>query len=201
MGIHGPVNEAQTEALGRVQRAQQHLLTLINDILSFARLEAGQVQIEPVDVEMTGVIEELSGLMAPQARSSGLEIRMHQAPPGLMVRADRGRLMQILLNLTSNAFKFTDSGSVEVRMTSTSDRVQVHVADTGRGIPKEYITTIFDPFVQARRGVDEQKGGVGLGLTISRELARLMGGTLTVASEDGRGSTFTLDLPRSDGRR
>ena len=114
-----------------------------------------------------------------------------------MVRADRLRLIQILLNLTSNAFKFTDSGWVRIRVAATADRVQVHISDTGRGIPSHQMAAIFDPFVQVRRVDDEKKGGAGLGLAISRELARLMGATVSVESEGRRGSTFTLDLPRS----
>ena len=196
MAIHGPVNEAQMDALGRIQRAQQHLLTLINDILSFAKLEAGQVQIEATDVEMRGVIDELSTMIAPQARMSGLEMRIDAGPPDLVVRADRARLIQILLNLTSNAFKFTDTGWVEVRVAGAPDAVLVHVSDSGRGIPEHRLASIFDPFVQVRRVDDQQKGGAGLGLAISRELARLMGGAISVTSEEGRGSTFTLELPR-----
>jgi signal transduction histidine kinase len=196
MSIHGPVTDEQAAALGRIQRAQQHLLTLINDILSFAKLEAGQVQISPSQVLVRSVIEELSGMSAPQARMSGLEIHFDPGPEGLVVRADRARLIQILLNLTSNAFKFTEAGRVDVRAVATDGSVQFHVSDTGRGIPAEKFSKIFDPFVQARRGPEEDKGGAGLGLAISRELARLMDGTLTVISEEGRGSTFTLELPR-----
>jgi signal transduction histidine kinase len=196
MSIHGPVTEEQTASLNRIQRAQQHLLTLINDILSFAKLEAGQVQIAPGDVLVRSVVEELSGMIAPQARASGLEMRIDSGAEGLVVRADRARLIQILLNLTSNAFKFTDKGSVEVCASATDSAIQFQVTDTGRGIPPEKVSKIFDPFVQARQGPEEDKGGAGLGLAISRELARLMDGTLSVVSEEGRGSTFTLELPR-----
>jgi signal transduction histidine kinase len=196
MSIHGPVTEEQTASLNRIQRAQQHLLTLINDILSFAKLEAGQVQIAPGDVLVRSVVEELSGMIAPQARASGLEMRIDSGAEGLVVRADRARLIQILLNLTSNAFKFTDKGSVEVCASATDSAIQFQVTDTGRGIPPEKVSKIFDPFVQARQGPEEDKGGAGLGLAISRELARLMDGTLSVVSEEGRGSTFTLEPPR-----
>lgn len=197
MSIHGPVNPDQIEALGRIERAQQHLLTLINDILSFAKLEAGQVQILPTAVDAASVIEELGELLAPQIRSSRLDVRLHPVTDRIVVRADRSRLMQVLLNLTSNAFKFTDAGSIDVRVNSTPEAVQFRVTDTGRGIDAERLASIFDPFVQARRAPYDDEGGVGLGLAISRELARLMGGTVTVESTPGEGSTFTLELPHA----
>jgi signal transduction histidine kinase len=196
LAIHGPVNDEQVAALGRIKRAQQHLLTLINDILSFAKLEAGQVQIAPTELEVRSVVEELGGLLAPQAQASGLSLRVDAGPPGLTVRADRARLIQILLNLASNAFKFTEKGSIELCALAKDDTIQFQVTDTGCGIVAERVGSIFDPFVQARRGPDEEKGGVGLGLAISRELARLMDGSLSVVSEEGRGSVFTLELPR-----
>lgn len=197
MSIHGPVTDEQNAALARIQRAQEHLLTLINDILSFAKLEAGQVSIELTGIEVRPVIEELNALIAPQAESSRLDLRVDPGPAGLAVQADRARLLQILVNLASNALKFTENGWIEVRVQATAHEVQFHISDSGCGIVAERLPRIFDPFVQLRKSSTDEKAGVGLGLAISRELTRLMNGTLSVVSEEGSGSTFTLQLPRA----
>ncbi|MGZ8469704.1 MAG: ATP-binding protein, partial [Gemmatirosa sp.] len=197
LGVHGPVTDAQTHAIGRIRRAQEHLLTLINDILSFAKLEAGQVVVTLEPVSVRALVDELASLVRPEAARRGLALGVDAGPDGLLVRADGGRLMQVLLNLTSNALKFTDAGTVGLGVAAGDDWVELHVSDSGRGIPRDRLAAIFDPFVQARGAADEQKGGVGLGLAIGRELARLMGGDLVVASDEGRGSTFTVRLPRS----
>ncbi|MGZ8493438.1 MAG: ATP-binding protein [Gemmatirosa sp.] len=197
LGVHGPVTDAQTHAIGRIRRAQEHLLTLINDILSFAKLEAGQVVVTLEPVSVRALVDELASLVRPEAARRGLALGVDAGPDGLLVRADGGRLMQVLLNLTSNALKFTDAGTVGLGVAAGDDWVELRVSDSGRGIPRDRLAAIFDPFVQARGAADEQKGGVGLGLAIGRELARLMGGDLIVASDEGRGSTFTVRLPRS----
>lgn len=198
MGIHGPTTPAQAEAMERIRRAQQHLLTLINDILSFARLEAGQVRLELEEVEVRDVLLELQPLVGPQAGERGLRLEVRRGAPGVRVRADRERVIQILLNLVSNAVKFTEPGGhVSISCAATRSAVSVRVRDTGGGIPADRLEEIFDPFVQAGRSSAERRQGVGLGLAISRELARMMEGELTVASVVGRGSTFTLTLPRA----
>jgi PAS domain S-box-containing protein len=194
MEVHGPVTEAQRVALRRIQRAQDHLLTLINDILAFAKLEAGQVQVVSDSVPTRPVLEELTVLVMPEAAARGLRLEVDPGHEDARVRADRARLVQILLNLASNAVKFTDAGCVSISVANVGDRVHFRVADTGCGIPADRIAAIFDPFVQVQSRVDETRG-VGLGLAISRELARLMGGTVDVSSTEGVGSTFVLDLP------
>lgn len=196
LGVHGPVNDAQRNALGRIQRAQNHLLALINDILAFAKLEAGQVQVVPEPLPARLVLEELGALVMPDASARGLALTV-DLETSHTVYADRGRLMQILLNLTSNALKFTETGTVTISVSEVNDRVQFCVADTGRGIPSDRIETIFDPFVQIQARVADSGDGVGLGLAISRELARLMGGTIMVSSTEGVGSKFVLDLASS----
>jgi signal transduction histidine kinase len=197
MGVHGPVTEGQHEALARIRRAQQHLLTLINDILSFAKLEAGQVHVTLGAVPVRAVVEELATLVRPDAESRGLTLRVDPGADEVRVQADQARLMQVLTNLTSNACKFTERGSVEVLVEPSEAAVALRVRDTGRGIPAHQLESIFDPFVQARSAADEQAGGVGLGLAISRELVRMMGGELAVESTVGEGSTFTVRLPRA----
>ncbi|HEU0052487.1 MAG TPA: HAMP domain-containing sensor histidine kinase, partial [Longimicrobium sp.] len=196
MGIHGPVTPSQVEVMGRIRRAQQHLLTLINDILSFARLEAGQVRLEMEEVEVASVLLELRTLTEPQAAAKGLALRDCRSPGGVRVRADRERVVQVLLNLVGNAVKFTERGEVEISVEVAPSTVSIQVRDTGPGIAPELLGEIFDPFVQAGGPVEARRQGVGLGLAISRELARMMEGELTVESTVGEGSTFTLTLPR-----
>lgn len=195
LGIHGPVTDAQREALERVQRAQQHLLTLINDILGFARLEAGQVQLNLRSVPVASVFHEVRQLVEPQASAKGLAIEWLVGPLDVHVHADEQRLKQILINLASNAVKFTASGTVSLGWNVEGTSVRMRVQDTGPGIAPEHLTAIFEPFVQAGESDRERAHGVGLGLAISRELTRLMGGRLAVRSELGKGATFTLDLP------
>jgi signal transduction histidine kinase len=197
MGIHGPTTPAQAEVMERIRRAQQHLLTLINDILSFARLEAGQVRMELEDVEVRPVLLELRPLVEPQAEAAGLRLEVSRVPDGTRVRADHERVIQILLNLVSNAVKFTPpGGEVAITCSATAADVSIRVRDTGPGIPADRLEEIFDPFVQVGRSSAERRQGVGLGLAISRELARMMEGELVVDSVVGQGSTFTLTLPR-----
>jgi len=197
MGIHGPVTAAQLEVMSRIRRAQQHLLTLINDILSFARLEAGQVRLELEDVQVPHILMELRPLVEPQAQAGGLTLEVSRGSPDVAVRADRDRVIQILLNLVGNAVKFTPpGGSVAITCAAAPAVVSLRVRDTGPGIPPERLAEIFDPFVQVGRSSAERRQGVGLGLAISRELARMMEGELTVESVVGEGSVFTLTLPR-----
>ncbi|HEX8242617.1 MAG TPA: ATP-binding protein [Longimicrobium sp.] len=196
MGIHGEVTPGQVEVMHRIRRAQQHLLTLINDILSFARLEAGQVRLELEDVTVAHVLLELRPLVEPQAQEKGVGLEVERGADA-RVRADRERMIQVLLNLVSNAVKFTAAGGqVSVTAEAGEETVAIRVRDTGSGIPQERLQEIFDPFVQVGRSSAERRQGVGLGLAISRELARMMEGELVVESEVGRGSTFTLTLPR-----
>jgi signal transduction histidine kinase/CheY-like chemotaxis protein len=199
MGIHGPVTPDQTQVMQRIRRAQQHLLTLINDILSYARLEAGQVRLELEDVPVAHALAELRPLVEPQAGARGLRLEV-DGGAGIVVRADRERLTQILLNLASNAVKFTEpGGEVAITCSATRDVVSIRVRDTGPGIPEDRREEIFDPFVQVGRSSAERRQGVGLGLAISRELARMMEGELVVESVVGQGATFILTLPRAEG--
>jgi signal transduction histidine kinase len=201
MGLPGPVTGEQRRYLGRISRAQGVLLGLIDDVLNFARLEAGRIDYRSEPVPLAATLERLEELMAPQVRERELAWECEAGGEGLAARADAERVLQILVNLASNAVKFTaPGGRVHVRVEADGDTVRVHVADTGRGIPAERLPEVFDPFVQVdrERGEESQKG-VGLGLAISREMARAMDGDLTAASTPGVGSTFTLTLPRADG--
>ena len=194
--IHGPVTEAQRRSLERVRRNQQHLLSLINDILNFARLEAGRVELHIEELAVDPLLLELEALMEPRVEGAALRYEYERCDPGLRVVGDPERIHQILLNLISNSIKFTPAhGAIRLTCDADAERVHVRVHDTGRGIPADRLESVFDPFVQVDRRAQGEAQGVGLGLAISRDLARAMGGELTARSELAVGSTFTLSLP------
>ena len=202
MGVRGEVTPDQADYLARIQRASRHLQTLIGDILDFTNIEAGRTQYELTDVNVDDVMEESAELLAPQVAECGISFTRTACTGGTsgtacLAHADRKKLRQILVNLLANAIKFTPTtGHVSLGATASGGRVKIHVTDTGRGIPEYALATIFDPFVQVDRdGTEARYQGIGLGLSICRELARGMHGELTVVSEKGTGSTFTVELP------
>ncbi|MDF1501632.1 HAMP domain-containing sensor histidine kinase [Roseisolibacter sp. H3M3-2] len=198
MGIHGPVTPAQEDALARVQRSKAHLLTLINDVLNFARIDAGQVRYAIAAVPLGESLAGVEALVAPQVRARRQTLTVDACDGRLAVRADPDKLRQLVLNLLGNAVKYTpEGGTITVSCDADPGRVRVHVRDSGPGIAPDRLASIFEPFVQGERALNRPDEGVGLGLAISRELAHGMGGTLTVASEVGRGSTFTVTLARA----
>ncbi len=198
MGVHGPVAPPQEEALERIQRAQRHLLSLINDVLNYARIEAATVQYLRERVPVAEMLEGLDALVAPQLAARSLRYTCEAVDDGMAAMADGEKVRQVLLNLLSNAVKFTpEGGEVRVSADAEGERVRVHVADTGPGIPADKREAVFEPFVQLGRGLSSVQEGTGLGLAISRDLARGMGGDLTVRCGDEGGSTFTLVLPRA----
>ena len=194
-GIQGPVNEKQLDYLRRTRRSQQHLLGLINDVLNFAKLEAGRVQFELTDVPLHETLEEVDEMTSPQIGSKGLGYENKACKTEIIVRADRDKLRQIMLNLVSNAIKFTPAGGrIAIECGSLGRLASITVRDTGIGVPTDKVEAIFEPFVQV--GKDLSREGTGLGLSISRELARAMQGDLTAQSTLGAGSAFTLTLPQ-----
>jgi signal transduction histidine kinase len=196
MEIRGSVTDAQRADLARIRHAQQHLLRLITDVLNFAKLEAGRVEFHLEPVSMRAAVAAVEDLIAPLAASREITYRRPQGDPGVLVHADPVKLQQVILNLLSNAVKFTDAGgTIEVTWEEAGDRVDLHVRDTGRGIPANRQAAIFEPFVQVDANLTRTTAGTGLGLAISRELAHGMGGEIRVESEVGAGSTFTLRLP------
>jgi PAS domain S-box-containing protein len=201
--VHGPVTPAQGDALARIRRSQLTLLGRINDVLSFARLEAGRVTftLEPVDVAQ--LLDEVEPLVAPQVAAKAQHYRSIPPATPLQVLADAERVSQILLNLASNAIKFTPASgriTLDATLVDGGRRIAIRVRDTGQGIPADRLESVFDPFVQVDSTLTREHGGTGLGLAISRELARGMGGDLTAESTPGAGSTFTLILPRAERR-
>jgi signal transduction histidine kinase/CHASE3 domain sensor protein len=202
-GLYGPITPDQAEILGRVERSQTHLTRLIDDILDFARLEAGRIRMNVEDVSLGEAITQLAPLIEAQASKKGLDLHLIQPDAPLIVSADRQRLQQILVNLVGNAIKFTPSArTIRVTAVSEGEMAQIRVSDNGPGIPPDRLQAIFEPFVQVNDGHTRPHSGVGLGLAISRDLARAMGGDLTVESEMGAGSTFyvTLPLASANGR-
>jgi signal transduction histidine kinase len=196
MGIRGPVTRAQLDDLRRIQLSQRHLLGLINEVLNYAKLETGTVDFNITDVPVGEALAAAELLVRPQARSKGLTLSVPAVPPTLTVRADAEKLRQILVNLASNAVKFTDPGGrIEILCASAGDRARIQIRDTGMGIPADKLDSIFDPFVQVRSDLSRPHQGTGLGLAISRDLAVRMAGDLTVESALDVGSTFTLTLP------
>ncbi len=196
LGVHGPLNDAQAEALGRIQRSERHLLGLIDDVLNFAKLEVGRVEYQIGDVAVCGAIDEVETLVAPQLQAKSLRFDRAECSHDLMARADADKLQQILVNLLSNAIKFTpDGGTVSMHCSRVAREVRIAVRDTGIGIAAERLEQVFAPFVQVGRRLNAPVEGTGLGLSISRELARAMDGDLTVESCPGSGSTFRLTLP------
>jgi signal transduction histidine kinase len=198
MGVRGPVTPSQREDLERIERSQRHLLSLINDVLNFAKLEAGRVHFAIAHVPIKEILLGVEALVLPQLHAKGLRYVDAGECGGIVVLADEEKARQILINLLSNAVKFTPAGG-EIRVACTDDAVGVRitVTDNGAGIPADRLESIFEPFVQVDRGLTSRQEGTGLGLAISRDLARHMGGQLTASSTIGEGSTFTLTLPRA----
>jgi signal transduction histidine kinase len=211
MGLRGPVTPEQAHDLRRIRASQDHLLRLINDVLEYARMSSGSGPVLHLgDVDLDAVLREAETMIIPQARGKALDYSYTPCDRRVIVHADAHPLKQIVLNLLTNAIKFTQPGGA-VRMTCRIARdtsrgdsgvevARVEVRDTGQGIPPEHIDAIWQPFVQVGRTLSQPGEGVGLGLAISRDLARLVGGELSVASKVGEGSTFTLTIPLVAGR-
>ena len=207
LGIAGPVTDQQREYYGRLRASANHLLGLVNDVLDLGKLEAGQLSVTRDRGFTAPVVDDAIALILPQAEGRGVVLRHENAgADGEPFLGDEHRVRQVLVNLLGNAVKFTERGG---SVTVTADRVEgghqspgrgpwtrLRVTDTGIGIAAEQLDDIFQPFVQAEIGRTRLQGGTGLGLTISRRLARLMGGDLTVESVPAEGSVFTLWLPR-----
>jgi signal transduction histidine kinase len=197
MGLRGDLTDGQREDLRRIGQNQRILLRLVDDVLNFAKLEAGHIVFELANVPLHEVLASMEAHVMPQMRARSL--RYEYVPPdaGLTVYTDREKLQQILLNLLSNAIKYTaPEGRVRLSVTDAADHVSMHVRDNGRGIAQDQLENIFAPFVRVDTGYARPTEGTGLGLAISRDLARAMRGDLGVESSLGEGSTFTLRLPK-----
>jgi len=197
MGIQGALNESQRDMLSRMQRSQRALLTLIEELLGFAQIESGKVVYRSANVTIEQLLDDVESMVAPQLSSRKVRYRVESCEPGVSVWADREKVDQILINLITNAIKFTERGEIAMTCTASEDAVEICVRDTGIGIDSERIESIFEPFVQLDGGYTRTSHGTGLGLTISRTFARAMGGDVRVVSVLGEGSSFMLTLPRN----
>ena len=198
MGVHGPLNAEQAQDIARIRRSNQHLLTLINDVLNFAKVDAGQTEYRLTAVPVDETLRDTESMIAPQILAKGLHYSYKGGDKSASVLADPEKLQQIVLNLLSNAVKFTEpGGTITLSSEPRGNFIEISVADTGPGIPPEKLDRIFDAFVQVARRLNQPVQGVGLGLAISQDLAEAMDGKVTVESVLGQGSKFTLSLPRA----
>ncbi len=193
--LPGKINDEQRKQLNIVQTSSRHLLSLINDVLDISKIEAGQLELKYSDVVLHQALGKAIELVAHQANNKGLELKLEINTLVGTVPADERRLEQIIINLLGNAIKFTEEGSVTLLCESTEDKLLIRVKDTGIGIPEDQLEKLFQPFRQIDCGLTRKYEGSGLGLSISRKLANLMNGDVTLTSELGKGSVFTLELP------
>jgi PAS domain S-box-containing protein len=206
MGMAGllaktPLEQTQAQYLGHIRQSAEHLLVLINDVLSTAQLGAGRVQLERIPFDLVALLRDSLSTISPRATEKGLELNLELPPDAqsLIVLGDPHRLRQIVFNLLGNAIKFTNTGHVALRCTevarlTSSATFQFSVTDTGIGIPQHQLEQIFDPFTQASASTAREYGGSGLGLSISRGLVELLGGRIWAESVPGTGSTFSVEL-------
>ena len=195
-GVHGPLNEKQADAVSRIIRNEQQLLSIIDDLLSFVSVEKGEATVQAQDMKVADAFEAVEPVMHPEFERKHFVLQHALNPPQLAVHADPKSLQQILLKLLSNASKYTnDGGTITLGADRDGETVRIWVADTGVGISSDEMQRVFEPFFQADRGTTRRYSGVGLGLSIARALARRMQGELTIASTKGSGTTASVVLP------
>ncbi len=199
LGTDGTLTKQQRTDVDRIKHHQAHLSALITQILTYASAEGGRIEYRYLAVPVQRILTDVAGMMEEAARERGLALNLRPGETELVAWADADRMRQILLNVLSNAVKFSAKGGGAITMESaeTEDSVMIHMTDAGPGIPSDKLEQIFEPFVQLGAGRHERRGGVGLGLAISRDLARAMHGDLSAESTMGVGSRFTLTLPRA----
>jgi signal transduction histidine kinase len=193
--VPGPVNEKQRTDLSRIRGASDHLLTLIDEILTFARQQAGHAELRLRETDLAELVRQAAGLAEPlaAARGLGLVLRVPEGP--VPFRTEPGKIRLMILNLAANAVKFTDAGQVTLELEAAADSALIRVGDTGMGIAPEHAEQVFSAFWQVDQS-SGRLGGTGLGLAVTRQLATLLGGEVTLESEPGAGSVFTVRLPR-----
>ncbi len=197
LGLHGPLTDAQREALRRIKSNQSRLLSVLNDLLDISRIQAGKLELRVRETRVVDVIDTVESAVAPLMSSKGISYEFNRPDAGVRVLADPDHLVGILTNLLSNSAKFTPrDGKVTARCHVQDTTVYISVEDTGIGIPEAMWERVFEPFFQVESGFTRTTVGTGLGLAISREAARAMGGDVTVESTMGVGSCFTVSLPR-----
>jgi len=197
----GPVAPQQKAYLGRVKAAARHLISIIEEILTFSRVDAGKEEVHRELLDVVKLARDVEELLEPQAVLKGLALSVTLPDRDVALVTDGTKLRQILINLLGNALKFTDEGEVSLEMSVGDDDVQFCIRDSGPGIDAADLERIFDPFTQVDQSLKRRKGGTGLGLPVSRRLAHLLGGDLTVESARGEGTAFTLRIPLAPGAR
>jgi signal transduction histidine kinase len=196
VGVDGALTEKQQVSLSRIQINQQHLLSLIDDVLSFAKIEAGRLNVDVRSVLVHDVVGTLEALVRPELERKDLLFSCEPCDNGLLVRADPEKVRQILLNFLANAIKFTpEGGRIQLGADHREEFVRIWVTDTGIGIPGDLIAHVFEPFFQVEQGTTRRYPGIGLGLAIARDLANAMDGEVRLESTAGRGTTISLLLP------
>lgn len=199
LGVYGPLTSEQLDGLRRVKQSSQHLLAMISEILEYTQVDAGRAKLLDVTVPVGTMLNRAEALVAPQFMEKGLVFSAEPCEASLAVHADPERLTQVIVNLLTNALKFTPPGGrASLRCVAGAQTVAMRVSDTGTGIAAEHLGRIFEPFYQADRSLTRAQGGIGLGLAISRDLVRAMGGDIEVASTPGHGAVFTVTLRRAD---
>ena len=194
-GITGPVTELQRQQLGRINASAHHLLGLIDEILTFARVDIGRERVRWESMSVNHTLSDAAALVEPMANAKNLRLVVNLMSEDQSIQTDGTKLRQMLVNLLSNGIKFTEKGEVRLGCGVSDDVLEVSIADTGVGIAAENIEYVFEPFWQAEQTATRKTGGTGLGLSVTRKLARLLGGDVTVASRMGAGTTFQLTLP------
>lgn len=197
--IAGPINEKQRDQLDRIEASAAHLRDLINQILSLSRIEAGTEDVEWEEIDVSHLVREIMELMQPDVDAKGLTVEI-DAPDEVRLETDPGKVRQILLNLVSNAIKFTPEGTIAVGVEQGDSEIRIYVRDTGLGIDAADQERVFDVFTQVDQSMTRSVGGSGLGLAVSRRLAHLMDGEIELESEVDVGTTFTLRLPAAQRR-
>jgi len=194
-GITGPVTELQRQQLGRINASAHHLLGLIDEILTFARVDIGRERVRWESMSVNHTLSDAAALVEPMANAKNLKLVVKLMSEDQSIQTDGTKLRQMLVNLLSNGIKFTEMGEVHLGCAVVDGVLEVSIADTGVGIAAENIEYVFEPFWQAEQTATRKTGGTGLGLSVTRKLARLLGGDVTVASRMGAGATFLLTLP------
>jgi PAS domain S-box-containing protein len=193
-GITGPLNEKQAKQLERIRSSASHLLSIIEDILNYARSEAGEDQVRSENVLLSDVVRESLNIVQPAAREKGLSLK-HELRQDCVLKTDRAKVRQVLINLLGNAVKFTKEGSVEIVAECDAQQATLVVRDTGVGIAEKDLELVFEPFRQLQSATTRTEGGTGLGLAVTKRFLDLLGGSIEVESTVGKGTAFTVRIP------
>ena len=196
-GITGPINDEQKRQLGRIRSSANHLLSIIEEILTLSRMDAGKEKVHVERVDVREMLESVASMAEPLAGAKGLHFTLEEHEDAVELETDPIKLRQVLLNLLSNAVKYTDKGTVSLKSESRNGSIDFSVIDTGIGVSKEHHEKIFEPFWQVEDTTTRRVGGTGLGLAVTRRFVDMLGGSIEVKSAPGEGSTFRVSIPRN----